>query len=65
MSALDGTELSAAPAVRSHRVAETLSRARELAIVVVIAAVFIATSIKNPSFAHRGSVQEILTGAGL
>lgn len=57
--------LREAPAVREHRIAETLSRTREIAIGVAILIVFGLTSIKNPHFAHGGSVQEILTGSAL
>jgi rhamnose transport system permease protein len=60
-----GVELSVAPAARTHRVAELLSRFRGAAIAAVILIVFFATAIKNPSFAHSGSIQEILTGASL
>ena len=52
-------------ATRSYRVAEFLSRFRGAAIAAVILIVFGATAIKNPSFAHSSSVQEILTGAAL
>jgi rhamnose transport system permease protein len=58
-------ELHRAPAARSHRVAETLSRFRGAAIAAVILIVFFATTIKNSSFAGSGSIQEILTGASL
>jgi rhamnose transport system permease protein len=57
--------LHQAPAVRSHRIAEGISRIRELAIVVAILVVFAATSLKNSHFAHAGSIQEILTGSSL
>jgi rhamnose transport system permease protein len=65
MTAVAPTPLSEAPAARSHRVAETLSRTREIAIGLVIMIVFLATSLKNSNFAHAGSIQEILTGSSL
>jgi rhamnose transport system permease protein len=65
MTDLAERPMAMAPAARSHRIAETLSRAREIAILVVILVVFGITTIKNPSFAHSASIQEILTGASL
>ena len=65
MNAAAGAPVRIAPAVRSHRLAETLARFRGLAIAAVILIVFGATSIKNPTFAHSTSIQEILTGAAL
>jgi rhamnose transport system permease protein len=65
MSVGVATPVVAAPAARSHRVAEALSRFRGGAIAAVILLVFGATAIKNPSFAHSSSVQQILTGASL
>ena len=65
MSAGVDTAVHIAPAARSHRVAEGLSRFRGAAIAAVILIVFGATAIKNPSFAHSASVQQILTGASL
>jgi rhamnose transport system permease protein len=53
------------PKVKSHRIAETLSRARELAIVVVILVIFFGTAIKTPGFANLTSIQQILTNASL
>jgi rhamnose transport system permease protein len=51
--------------VKTHRVAETLSRARELAIVAVILVIFFITTIKSPGFAHLTSIQQVLTNASL
>lgn len=65
MTANTETAVHVAPAARSHRIAEALSRLRGAAIAAVILVVFAATSIKTPSFAHTGSIQEILTGASL
>jgi rhamnose transport system permease protein len=65
MTATAPATIHQAPATKSHRVAETLSRAREIAIAVVILIVFGATAIKNPTFAHTASIQEILTGCSL
>ncbi len=42
-----------------------LLRAREFGIFVVIAVVFIATTLKNHNFASANSVQQLLTGAAL
>jgi len=50
---------------KSHRVAETLSRARELAIVLVILVIFFGTGIKTSGFANLTSIQQILTNASL
>jgi rhamnose transport system permease protein len=54
-----------APAAQSHGIAELLSRTREIAIAIVVLIVFGVTTIKNPSFAHADSIQEMLTGASL
>jgi rhamnose transport system permease protein len=51
--------------VKSHRVAETFSRARELAIFAVILILFFGTAIKTPGFANITSVQQILTNSSL
>jgi rhamnose transport system permease protein len=40
-------------------------RARELGIVLVLAAVFIVTTFKNNSFSDKASVQQLLSGASL
>lgn len=45
--------------------AGSLLRARELGIAVVIAVVFLATTLRNHAFAGSGSVQQLLTGASL
>ena len=65
MTAVTETPIVDVPATRSHRVAETVSRTREIAIGVAILVVFGLTTLKNPGFAHASSVQEILTGAAL
>jgi rhamnose transport system permease protein len=65
MTVVVDSPLSTAPAARSHRVAETVSRARELAIAAAIVIVFAVTSVRNPSFAHAASIQQILTGSSL
>jgi rhamnose transport system permease protein len=49
----------------SQRFAETVSRARELAIVVVILIVFFGTASRTSGFANLTSVQQILTNASL
>ncbi len=51
--------------VKSHRIAETVSRVRELAIAAAIVIVFAVTLLKNSSFADAGSIQQILTGSSL
>ena len=53
-----------AQAPRQPRVAQAL-RAREAGIVVVLALVFVATTIKNHAFAGTSSVQQLLVGAAL
>ena len=50
---------------RRHRVAETIARTRELAIVVIILVVFFATAMKTSGFANLTSIQQILTNASL
>jgi rhamnose transport system permease protein len=50
---------------KTHRVAETLTRFRELAIVGVILVIFFATAVKTPGFANLTSIQQILTNASL
>jgi rhamnose transport system permease protein len=54
-----------APAARGHAAAEFISRFRGAAIAAVILVVFLATTAKSPTFAHSGSIQEILSGAAL
>jgi rhamnose transport system permease protein len=44
---------------------EVLLRARELGIVLVLAVVFLITTVKNPNFASKASVQQLLAGASL
>jgi rhamnose transport system permease protein len=53
------------PRERSHRIAEMLLRFRELGILVALALVVIATTIKNPRFIELASLQEILAGASI
>lgn len=50
---------------RSRRAAATLLRARELSLVIVILAIFGATTLDDPSFASAFSVQQLLTGASV
>jgi rhamnose transport system permease protein len=59
------SEPLATTSAKSHRIAETLSRVRELAIVAVILVIFFGTAIKTPGFANLISVQQILTNASL
>ena len=47
-----------------HR-AELLLRAREASIVLALIVVFVLTTIKNPHFADRASIQQLLAGASL
>jgi rhamnose transport system permease protein len=47
------------------RRAELFLRAREAGIVLAIVIVFGVTSIKNPHFADRASIQQLLSGASL
>jgi len=54
----------ATQAGRGRRSADLL-RARELGIVLVLAVVFGLTTIKNPGFASRASVRQLLSGASL
>ena len=62
MSITKEVEVSTA---KTHRVAETLTRFRELAIVGVILVIFFATAAKTPGFANLTSIQQILTNASL
>ena len=48
-----------------RRRSETLLRARELGIVLVLVAVFSATTAKNHAFSNTASVQQLLAGASL
>lgn len=50
---------------RPVRRLESLLRARELGIGLVILVVFGLTTLSNPAFAHAGSVQQLLLGAAL
>ena len=59
-----GTVAAFAPS-RGVRRAEMLLRARELGILLVLAAVFVATTVKNPHFADRASIRQLLSGASL
>ncbi|HWG74039.1 MAG TPA: ABC transporter permease [Acidimicrobiales bacterium] len=65
MTSIVDMPLHGAPAAKSHRVAETLSRVRELTIVAAVLIVFAVTTAKNHSFAHSHSIQEILTGTAI
>jgi rhamnose transport system permease protein len=47
------------------RRSEVLLRARELGIILVLAAVFLITTAKNHAFANKASVQQLLAGASL
>jgi rhamnose transport system permease protein len=47
------------------RRSEVLLRARELGIILVLAAVFVLTTLKNHAFADKASVQQLLAGASL
>ena len=55
---------STAPAPRLPRMAAAF-RAREAGILLVVALVFVATTIKNHAFADVNSVQQLLIGASL
>jgi rhamnose transport system permease protein len=57
-------EVTALPA-QTHRIAETLTRFRELAIIGVVLIIFFATAAKTPGFANLTSIQQILTNASL
>jgi rhamnose transport system permease protein len=58
-------EISLSQPVKTHRVAEALSRARELAILVVILVIFAGTTIKSHDFAHVTSIQQLFTNGSL
>jgi rhamnose transport system permease protein len=58
-------ELAPVTPVKTHRIAETLSRAREIAIVVIILVIFLATTLKSHDFAHLTSIQQMGTNASL
>ena len=45
--------------------ARAVLRARELGIVLVLALVFVVTTLKNPNFANGPSVRQLLAGASL
>jgi rhamnose transport system permease protein len=57
--------VAARASTRQRRLLERASRARELGIVVAIAIVFIATTIRNSAFAGGSSIQQLLAGAAL
>ncbi|MDQ2846390.1 MAG: ABC transporter permease [Actinomycetota bacterium] len=57
-------QLDTLPASGTSRISGLL-RARELGILIVIAVVFIAATLKNHAFANSHSVQQLLTGAAL
>ncbi len=65
MTAVSEAPLHQAPAVRSHRVAETVSRTREVTIAALVLIVFATTTIKNSNFANAHSIQEVLSGAAI
>ncbi len=65
MTVVPGTQLHEAPAARSHRVAEVISRARELTIVALVLIVFLATTVKSSHFANAHSIQQVLSGAAI
>lgn len=58
------TVIARAPTTRPRRL-ESLLRARELGIALVILVVFGLTTLNNHAFAHPGSIQQLLVGAAL
>lgn len=66
MTAAVGVPLSPeATAGSRHRVADAISQVREVTIAALILVVFGLTTLKNPAFAHAGSIQQILTSSSL
>ena len=55
----------ASTAIDVAKRSEALLRARELGIILVLAAVFLLTTAKNHAFANKASVQQLLAGASL
>lgn len=62
---MSASAVAPAPTAHPVRGLESLLRARELGIGLVIVIVFGLTTLKNPAFAHVGSVQQLLVGASL
>src|SRR5258708_28955278 len=61
---MSSTVTGGAPTTRPRRL-ESLLRARELGIALVILVVFGLTTLNNHAFAHPGSLQQLLSGAAL
>ena len=65
MTALAEGQTTIEPAQRSHSLAETLLRFRELGIVLALVLVVGATTIDNPHFFAATNIQQILSGAAI